>query len=442
MKRILNLPILLSLVIGNMIGTGIFLLPASLAEYGTISILSWIFAAIGSIFLAFTLMFLNRRFPKTGGPYVYCKEAFGKLAGFVTAYSYYCGNLVSIAGIAVASIGYLGFVYPALDANGASYHPYFALGAEIGVIWFFTLINILGLHTAGYTQLFLTTIKVIPLLVIGLLGLGSIHLQNLMQFTINQAPSFKLMSSAAALTFWAFVGIEAATVPAENTLGHKVIYRATLYGVLITTFIYILCTIVLMGMIPATQLMKSQFPFAQAGTLLFGPNAATIIVLCAVISGLGALNACLILQGQIVFAAARDNLFPRRFGKLSKNDVPITGQILSSLLVSLFLLMTMQPTLLQQFDNIALITAILVLFTYCLTSLAELKFQLQSGTGLRRILFNKATLIASISALFSIWMIISCETKIILFGAGIIALCIPLYFFTVRNYSPVIEQEG
>lgn len=116
-KKALNLPILISLVVGNMIGTGIYVLPASLAEYGTLSLLAWLYTSLGAIFLALTFANLSKRFPKTGGPYVYCKQAYGKLAGFIVAYTYWVSNLVSIAGIAVASVGYLGFITPVLNAE-------------------------------------------------------------------------------------------------------------------------------------------------------------------------------------------------------------------------------------------------------------------------------------------------------------------------------------
>jgi APA family basic amino acid/polyamine antiporter len=217
-KKALSLPILISLVVGNMIGTGIYILPAELAKYGTLSILSWIYTSIGALFLALTFAHLNNRFPKTGGPYIYCKEAFGKLVGFIVAYSYWAGYLVSVAGIAVSSVGYLGFITPVLNANTSSYNEYIALAVELGFVWFFTAINMIGIHAAGVFQLILTIIKVIPLFVIIVFGLGHIQVENLTHFTVGAESGFMAISSAAALTFWAFLGLESATVPSENHL--------------------------------------------------------------------------------------------------------------------------------------------------------------------------------------------------------------------------------
>lgn len=430
-KRALNLPILISLVVGNMIGTGIYLLPASLAQIGTITLVSWIYTSTGAIFLALTFASLNKLFPKTGGPYIYCREAFGKMTGFIVAYTYWISNLVSIAGIAVASIGYLGFLSPTLNAGEPSYNPLLALGCELLALWLFTFINIIGIHTAGVVQLILTVIKITPLILITIIGLANIQFQNLLQFNVSGQDSFAAISAGAALCFWSFIGLESATVPAENTSGSRPVYIATVFGTALTSLIYIVSTIVLMGMLPIAVLKTSQFPFAEAATQLFGPNAAAIVAICAVISGLGALNVCVLVQGQIVFAAARDRIFPKRFAKLSKHDVPIAGQILSSSLISLFLFLTMQPNLLAQFNNIILLAALLTLLTYLMTMLASIKVQWQNA---RHKPINKSLLaIATLASLYTIWMISSLDWQIIVIGFAMIAVCIPLYYLFIRK---------
>lgn len=434
-KRALNLPILISLVIGNMIGTGIYVLPASLAGYGTISLLAWLYTSLGAILLALTFAHLNRRFPKTGGPYVYCKEAFGKLTGFIVAYTYWSSNLVSIAGITVASVGYLGFLSPTFDANTSSYNPTTVLLVELGIVWLFTLINIIGIHTAGAVQLLLTIVKILPLLAVTLIGVSRIHFQNYTQVTVGLESPFLAISSAATLTFWAFIGLESATIPAENTRGYQDIYKATVFGTLITALIYMSSTIVLMGIIPPIKLQHSQFPFAEAGTILFGAYAATLIAICAFISGLGALNACVLIQGQMVFAAARDHLFPKIFAKLSKKDAPIAGQLLSSTVVTLFLILTIEPTLLKQFNNIALLAALLTLITYFITTLAEIKFLSMYKQPLHHILLSKAFIITLLASAYAIWMISSFNHQILISAIALLGICIPIYFLTVRKYA-------
>jgi len=437
-KKALSLPLLISLVVGNMIGTGIYVLPASLASYGSLSLLSWILTSAGALFLALTFASLNRRFTKTGGPYIYCKEAFGRLAGFLVAYLYWISNLVSIAGIAVSSVSYLGFIIPSFNSSTHAYNFNVVLLTELALIWLFTFINLVGIHTAGIVQLFLTLIKITPLLLIIIVGLSYIHIDNLTVMIPQYTHTMSNISAAAALTFWAFIGLEAATIPAENTSGSRDIFKATVYGTLITSLIYILCTIVVMGIIPNSALKISPSPLADVASFLFGPHAAFLIAVCAVISGLGALNVCILIQGQIVFAAARDRLFPQQFAILTKHDVPIWGQLLSSIMVSVFLIATMQSSLLKQFAHIALLAALLTLATYLAVTLAEIKFILIEKKSFYKIFSSKSIYFVLLASLYSIWMISSLENTIIMLGCILILCCIPFYFLTYKNNKPMI----
>lgn len=434
-KKALNLPILISMVVGNMVGTGIFILPASLAGYGTISLFSWIFTSLGALLLALTFTHLNKRYPQTGGPYAYCKQAFGRMTGFIIAIIYWFSNLVSISGISIASVGYLGFVFPFLNSNNPSYDPTYPLLIELGIIWFFTLINIAGIHFAGVVQLFLTIIKITPLVIVVLFGMGSIQLSNLSEFTTGDMSKFTAISNAAALTFWAFIGLEAATVPAENTRGPKDISRATIIGTLTSSIIYIVSTFVLMGMIPVAELKTSQFPFAEAGSMLFGPFGAVVIAIFACISGIGALNVCILLQGQIVFSAARDNIFPHWLAKLSKRDVPIRGHLVSTVLVSLLLIVTMQPVLLKQFNFIALLAALLALTVYLASTFAEIKFLVNEKLPLMKMLTRRSMIISILASAYTIWMISSMNAITIKVGFLIILGCIPVYYLFIRRYA-------
>ena len=431
-KKALSLPILVSLVIGNMIGTGIYILPAFLAQYGTLSLVSWVYTSLGAMLLALIFTRLNKRFPLTGGPYIYCRNAFGELTGFIVACTYWIGCMASIAGVTIASVGYLGFIFPSLDANQASYQPLTALILELIFVWLFTAINLIGIHTAGVVQLILTIIKLAPLLIITILGISKIHPANLTYFLPQGVSHYTAISSGAALTFWAFIGLESATLPAENTQGYRHIYLATIFGTLVTALIYIASTFVLMGILPSSSLQQSQFPFAEAGILMFGADAAIIIAVCAVFSGLGTLNATILVQGQIIFAAARDHLFPKRFAVLTKHDVPFAAQLLSAIIVSILIIATMQPKLLSQFNNIALLAATLALITYLISALAELKFILSAASSFQRFLFQRATVLTLLAIAYSIWMLASI-THIIILGCIIIILCcIPIYFLITR----------
>lgn len=430
-KKALSLPILTSLVVGNMIGTGIYILPATLAPFGYYSLLAWVLTSIGALFLALTFAHLSKRFPETGGPITYSQAAFGRMTGCVVSYIYWASNLVSISGLAISSTGYLGYLIAGLDPSSASYHPWMGLCVELGIVWLFTLINVIGIHTAGVTQLYLTIIKVLPLFIISLIGLSHVHLHNFALPTSSAAaPGLSSITSAAALTFWAFIGLESATVPSESTSGYKTIYRATIYGTLITAVVYILGSFVLQGMISPEHLQNSTFPFAEAAIVLFGSSAAVLVSLCAFVSGIGALNGCILLQGQIVYAAARNQFFPKRFSALSKHDVPIAGQLLSSVLISLVLAATIQPSLLKQFSNVALLASLLTLITYLITACAEFKF---SAKTLKKAF--KPFVVSIIAVVYAAWMITNFDKTSLIISVILMALILPVYFLFAHQQS-------
>ena len=435
-RKALSLPILIAMVVGNIIGTGIFVLPAALAPFGTISIASWGLSSVGALLIALTFTRLNKRYPKTGGAYVYCKHAFGDLSAFIIAIIYWCGQAGSIAGLTITSVGYLGYLFPSLNSNLPSFNTTTLLIAELSIIWTFTIINVLGVHFSGMVQLWLTIIKISPLLIVIAFGASHIHWDYLKHFTTGHQSPWVDLTQAAAITFWAFVGLEVATMPAENTRGPKDIARATIYSTLIASGIYIASTIVLMGMIPLTQLMSSQFPVAEAGAMLFGPFGALLIALFACLSGMGALNVCLFMQGQIIFSAARDGLFTKRLAKLSKHDVPIYGLLLSAILTSMLLIATIQPTLLQQFKFVILLASLLTLIIYFSVMVAEIKLTIQE-TSLKQALAKPSIWIALIAACYALLMIASIDKLIIAIGLLLISVCALVYYFWVRKKTYV-----
>lgn len=434
-RKALSLPILLSLVVGNMIGTGIYVLPASLAPYGSLSLVAWLYTAVGAMLMALVFARLNKRHPKTGGPYVYCKEAFGHFAGFVVAYLYWIENMVSVAAVAIASTGYLGFIYDALNANQHSYNRYIALLVELTFVWGFTIVNIIGIHAAGIVQVFLTIIKIIPLIIIPIVGFFYIDVGQVFTVSSFDTSNLSAVGSAATLTFWAFVGLEVATVPAENTKGSKDITRATIFGPLMVGIIYLFSTFTLMGLMNPALLAKSQFPFADAATHLFGSYAAMFVVICAVFSGLGTLNSCVLVQGQVLFAAARDKLSPKYFAKLSKGDAPLRAQLFSSTLVSICLIVTVNPSLLQQFETVTLLAVLVTLSAYFAAMLAELKFLLQSKKSIGRIMMSQTFIVTLLAACYAAWTMSNFTYAFHLAFLAIIAICLPIYYFTVRHYA-------
>src|ERR671911_2071473 len=361
LKRSMGLWMATALVVGNMIGSGIFLLPASLAaEAGPVSMIGWAFTGAGAILLALVFANLGRALPRTGGPYAYAKRAFGDFVGFQTAWGYWIAVWAGNAAIAVAFVGYLAVFWPATGTDKL-------LGALVGIglIWLLTLTNILGAREGGAVQLVTTVLKFVPLAIIGVVGLFFIDGGNYEPFAPHGA-SISLLSTTAALTLWAFIGLESATVPADEVKDpERTIPRATIIGTVLATVLYVVATVSIMGIIPTDQLAASTSPFADAAGQIFGGGWDKVIAAVAMVSTFGALNGWIMLQGRVPLAAAEDGLFPAAFAKVhGERKTPVFGLVVSSVLVSGLMLMNYTQGLVEAFTFIILLATLTTLVPY------------------------------------------------------------------------------
>lgn len=432
-KHKIGLVALISLAVGNAVGSGIFMLPASLAKIGSISLLSWVFTTLGALFLAFVFVKISARLPKTGGPYAYAREGFGNFVGFQVAFIYWIATLISNVSLIIVLIGYLHLFSPTL-ANQT-----FDISASLVVIWLFTFVNISGVHSVGKVQIITTIIKCTALLLVTILGVFYFHPSYLTSsFNLSHTSNLAAFSYAATLTFWAFVGMESATIPAEHTENPKRnIPVATILGVLITAFIYIASSTVIMGMLPAHTLANSTFPFSTAARLILGNWGAWIIGFGAIISCLGTFNGWTLIQGQMTMAMADDNLFPKVFAKRNKHNVPAWGLVIGAILTSLIVLATTNPNLVEQFQVTVLVSSVAFLITYLYTIIAEMMYLPKDKKG---IIKTSASFIAAILAgVYICWAFFGSGEKIIFYFMVMLIATIPLYaFFSAKKRAKSI----
>jgi APA family basic amino acid/polyamine antiporter len=420
--RKLGMWMVTALVVGNMIGSGIFLLPATLGSFGGISIVGWLVSAAGATLLALVFSRLSRLVRKSGGPYVYTREAFGDFAGFLVAWGYWISIWTTNAAIAVAFVSYMTLFWGALDGN-----PVLAVGLGLATIWGLTWVNVLGVHTAGVVQLVTTVLKVLPLLAIASFGLFYVEVSNFQPFNASGQSAFSAITATVALTVWAFLGLESGTTPAEHVHEpEKTIPRATIIGTLGTAVIYILGTIAVMGTIAPADLAGSNAPYAEAARVMWGSWAGYAVGAGAVVSCFGALNGWLLLQGQIPLAAARDGLFPKVFGRISKYDTPAHGLVFSSVLASVLLMMNYSKSLVEQFTFIILLATLNTLVPYLFCSLAELMLR-------RKLSYN--SVISVLAFAFSLWAIAGAGQEIVYWGFLLLMLGVPVYVWIHRDRS-------
>lgn len=419
----LGLWMLTALVVGNMIGSGVFLLPSSLAKFGTITIFSWLITSVGAIFLALVFAKLSTLFPKTGGPYVFCREGYGDYIGFQVAYNYWISMWIGNAGIAVAFTGYLSTFFPELNHNNL-----LAFSVTAGTVWLLSIVNMIGIHFAGFFQLILTILKFVPLVLIAVIGIFFVEGKNLTFFNVSGESNFSALSGGAMMTLWAFLGVESASVPADDVKNPtKTIPRATILGTSLAAVLYILCTIAIMGVIPIPQLKGSAAPFADLAGKIFGEWGKFTMGAVAVISCLGALNGWILLTGQIPLAAAKDHLFPKKFGMVSKNRAPIFGVIVSSILVTALLMLNFTKNLVDQFTFIMLLGTLAAILAYIYSCIAEFVIYLKHPDKVDKKNVYKSLTISGVAFLYSFWMIASSGQEIVFYGALLMFTSIPVY---------------
>lgn len=411
---------LTALVTGNMVGSGIFMLPASLARVGSISLVAWVFTSIGAIALALVFSKMSSLITKNGGPYAYSQAGFGNFIGFQTAYNYWIMVLLGNAGVAVAFIGYMRVFIPALA------DPHIGTLIAILVIWIFTFINIAGIRFAGITQLITTLLKFIPLLLIATFGWAYFHPEYLTHnFNVSSHSNFSAFSYAATLTLWTFIGLESATIPSDSVKNPlRNIPLATIVGTALSAILYIASTAALMGMLPISSLVNSTSPFATATAIMFGPLGEWITALGAIVSCLGALNGWTLVQGQIPMAAADDNLFPKIFSIRNQKNVPATGLIVSSLIVTVMLIITTSPSLIDQFNSLILIATVTSLLAYFYTSIAEIIILPKKQPFVKN---TTHIIIAIAAAAYSAWAFLGSGTETIFYVTILVLSSIPLY---------------
>ncbi len=419
---------MISLVTGNLVGSGVYLLPAALAIYGTISLLGWILTSLGAIFLSLVFAQLSAKLPVTGGPYIYAREAFGNTVGFYVCWGYWVLSLISNPTLAIGAVGYISVIY-------GGFSPWTNFILELGILAGFTLFNLLGLKVTGKAELYITVIKVIPLIVIPFIGLFFINLDNFTHINVSGLSFGKALTSAAFMTLWAFVGLETGTVPAGQVYNaSRNVPLATIIGTMIAAVIYILGTAVVMGVVSPQDLIVSKAPYADAAQAIFGGKWGTPVAIAAIISCLGTLNGWLIVVGRIPYGAAHDGIFPEIFKKRTHHGTPYWGVLISSTCAIPFLYMSLQSSLLEQFNFIVEIAVTLILIVYTISILAYFKLLWKEKK------FSLLQLFIGVGALtFTSWALWAASLKMVMFSLVLVIFGIPMHLWMKRKkrLSPV-----
>jgi basic amino acid/polyamine antiporter, APA family len=428
------------LVVGSIIGSAIFMMPAVLVPFGLLGLVSWAVAGVGAIFVALMLAHLSRRVTGVGGPYAYTRAGFGEFAGFMIAWGYWIAQWVSCAGIAVAFTSYLGALIPVIGAT-----PLLSIGSGLLLVWSLVVINVLGVKEAGIVGLVTTILKLLPLAAIGIVGLFFVERSTLPPMNPGSGNALSLFASSFALTFWTFVGLEAITVPAEDVVDQRrTIPRALVLGTLTTLVVYLLVAFAVMGIVPAGQLKASASPLADAGSKLAGHWGAMLVSIGALVSMLGCINCGLLVAGQTAMAAARAGVFPNRFQSLNRHGTPAFSLVTAGILITALMLLSFSKGLVGAYTFIILIATLTTVVPYAFCAMSGLLIARQTGESAERSQWE--SVVAVVAFLVSMWVIASSGQETVFWGFLLLMAGLPVFVAVTRgrdaNALPATERTA
>ncbi|MBH1992897.1 MAG: amino acid permease [Sphingomonadaceae bacterium] len=413
-SRTLGLAACIALVMGNMIGSGVFLLPAALAPFGWDAVAGWGFTIAGSLVLAFVIARLTIALPDASASQMIAR-AFGPLAGFSIGWIYWLSIILTNVTIAVAATANLSSIMPLLAQPGVG-----AL-CSIAFLWIMAGINLIGARAAGMTQLATTAIKLVPILVVIVLlvitvGNGTAQVAPFPESGLTGAG----ITASAALSLWALMGFESASVAADKVRDPaRTIPRATLIGTAATGLIYLIVCSGIALTLPAAETQTGS-PFGAFVSHYWSPGPASFIALFVAISCLGALNGWTLLMGEVPLAIARSGELPRWLAGTNGKGTPVRALLLSTVLASLLLVANSLQGLVALFTAMALLATSATLWLYVGCALASLRFRL----------VIPAALLGLGYAIWTLWGagIVASGSSILLMMAGL-----PFYWWARRQ---------
>ncbi len=401
-ERALGLSQSTALIIGSIIGVGIFSLPYSLASYGPISLVAMGLATIGALALAFMFAVMSRRMPAPGGPYAYARAAFGNATGFANAWSYW---ITAWAGNAAIAVGWVYYVEHFINKGGTTG---WSIVIALFGLWIPAAINLTGVRNMGSFQVVTTVLKFVPLLLMATVGLFFIDSANFTPWNTSGDSSLSAIGGAMAICLFSYLGVETAAVAAGKVRNpERNVPRSTVFGTGASAVVYMLSLIAVFGIVPATALAqdanRASYSVAANNIVGSGSWAGDIVAIAVIISGIGALNGWTMICAEMPLAAARDGLFPAAFGRLSERKVPALGIIASTALASIAMVVSYMGTSGSTvFTTLVLMTGITAAIPYAFSALAQIVWRWRDQGKIAGSILARDLIVAIVAFVFSI----------------------------------------
>lgn len=418
----------------NMMGSGVFMLPSSLANVGSISFLGCLLAAFGVLMLALTFTKVSELLPCKGGVIASIGRSFGPYVGLQTSLFYWLSTWIGNCALLITGVGYLSYFFPTLQ------EPLHAAIAAIAILWAFVILGMQGARIVGYSQIFTGFCMISVVLSIGMFSWSHFSIERYMSvFNVSGHSNFDAILMAALLSLWGFLGIESASVSSEQAINPKRnIPLATICGLGIATLCYVSSNNAIMGILPHEQLIVSTSPFADTARYIWGNTAGQIISAMAVVACLGAMPGWQILQTEVPRAAAETGLFPKFFADTNKHGVAYKGLICTASLMSCVILLTISPNLVKQFRTLIVlaISASLLPYAFALISLPVIMITKNLKRNRQFTLYMCFSLIGFA---FVCTALLSAGSTTLFWGITLQIMVIPLYLLYVSRQKPKIQ---
>src|SRR3954462_947196 len=391
-----------ALVVGSVIGVGIFNLPTSLASYGPITLVSMGLTTVGALALALLFASLSRRLPAEGGPYAYARAAFGNKLGFANAWSYW---ITAWAGNAAIAVGWVLYVEEFVNTG---HKRGFSILLVLTGLWLPAIINLSGVKNMGTVQVGTTILKFAAVLFMATVGLFFIDTANFTPWNVSGEGAISAIGGGMAIALFSYLGIETASVAAGKVKDpDRNIPRSTVFGTVATAVVYMLSLTAVFGILSTKALAGSTAPFSDAANVMLGGSwAGDVMSIAVIISGLGALVGWTMICAEMPLAAAKDGLFPARFKQLSPKGVPAFGIIASTTLASIAMAINyLGSNGATVFTTLVLMTGITAAIPYGFSALAQIKWRVADHRVLETPRFVRDMTVAVVSVVFSVLFI-------------------------------------
>lgn len=437
-RTLLGLPSATALVVGSVIGTGVFTMPAVMAGAGTSSIFTLIVVSIGALLLGLMFGQLTKRVPTTdGGLYAYARHEFGDFAGYLTAWCYWitawAGNAAIVASWVLYVESLFGITHPSAWTN---------FGIAMLGLWIPAVINLAGIKRMALFQMVTVVLKFVPLLLVGVVGWFFVKNGNFGPFNATGGSLYSGISIAAGVALFSFIGIETATIAAARVRDpRRNVGRASVLGTMASALLYIAVTAAVMGLVEHSALVNDGAPFVAAFQQIFGDAwiVGKLVAVTAVISGIGALNGWTLVTAEMPYAAASHDLFPRAFLRRNSRDALWVGIVGSTALASALMGYSYSgSTGLKVFTYLVTLSVVTVAIPYFFAACAQLSYLVSRRRRVHGWLLVRDLAIAGLSVLFSLWITAASGYQAVYQATIAVLIGLPIYAFLKARK----EREG